>query len=162
MMSTGLKKCKKTGYRPENHPNIINHPAIFYLFSLFVMDQGSASLDRVLDLFPFRADNLLRLAQNRKNTPIKPRPRARFFTLFPARQQSMISMIRHGRCRTSPQLAAKLEAITGIPLRVLLGLGEPDVYKAPAKPLDGRPARNGKTRYSMKPNRQWPRGELAQ
>ena len=37
-MSTGLKKCKKTGYRPENHPNIINHPAIFtfFHFSLWI------------------------------------------------------------------------------------------------------------------------------
>ena len=37
-------------------------------------------------------------------------------------QQSMISMIRHGKCRPSPRLAARIEAITGIPLRTLLGL----------------------------------------
>ena len=33
-----------------------------------------------------------------------------------------INMIRHGKRRPSPELAAKIEAITGIPLRTLLGL----------------------------------------
>ena len=33
-----------------------------------------------------------------------------------------INMIRHGKRRPSPKLAARLEKITGIPLRTLLGL----------------------------------------
>jgi len=41
-------------------------------------------------------------------------------------QQSMISMIRHGKSHPSPRLAARIEAITGIPLRTLLGLDSPE------------------------------------
>jgi len=47
-MSAGLKKCRKTGYRPGNHPNIINHQAFFDVFVPFVMDQGSKNPDSEL------------------------------------------------------------------------------------------------------------------
>ena len=38
-------------------------------------------------------------------------------------RQPTINMIRNGKSRPSPELAARIEKITGIPLRVLLGVG---------------------------------------
>jgi len=44
-------------------------------------------------------------------------------------KQPTISNLRHGRYHPSPQLAAKIEKITGIPLRTLLGLESSENHK---------------------------------
>lgn len=48
-------------------------------------------------------------------------------------KQSALSAIANGKLRPSPELAAKIEAITGIPLRELLGVGEPPAVQPEPK-----------------------------